>query len=321
MDKPPGQKLTSDNSQERNNARFRGLFSFLRVLIFIILVILVFGLFFYIPRALASYGIVEVTSRGIDLFAVLMLGVLVGFIELISRYKDAPFRTATTYPGLFYMLINGLVAVAALMMIQLFGWSFIPGDSPVDPEVERWTQVLIAGLGAMSIFRSSVLVIGKGDQEVSIGPSAVLEILLDTIDKEVDRFRGQNRAKLVKLLMKDIEYEDAKKDLPDICAALMQNLKEKEGEELRKAPAVVEFNEQKSVKAMKFHLGLKIIDIVGEDVLRQAINIMKKDASDKTDQKREIKPIAESVEVAPEKRGALLEAAKNKVLENPPDTK
>ena len=249
--------------------------SVLRVFLFVVLLVVVFGLIVVLPGVLESYNIV-VTAEGVDIFAVLMLGVLVGFIELISRYRDAPFRTATTYPGLFYMFINGLVAIGALMLIRLFGWTFIPGNSAVDPEVERWTQVLIAGLGAMSVFRSSLLVIGKGDEEVSIGPSAVLEILLDTIDKEVDRFRAQSRAKTVKALMKDITYEDAKRDLPYICMAMMQNLGQKEGTEIENSPGKAELYPNTTPDVRKLRLGLILMDVVGEDVLRQAIKIMGK---------------------------------------------
>jgi len=279
VDEKTDPKQKPDSSEEEKSTRYVSLVPFSRVIIFIVLVLLVFGCIFVVPGILDSYGIVKVTTGGVDIFVVLMLGVLVGFIELISRYKDAPFRTATTYPGLFYMLINGLVAIGALMMVQLFGWSFIPGNATVSPEVERWTQVLVAGLGAMSIFRSSIMVIGKGDQEVSVGPSAVLEILLDAIDKEVDRFRGQSRAKLVKILMQDITYEDALKDLPTLCAALMQNLQTKEGEKIKELPGKVTAL-QSTTKVKKFQLGLKLMEIVGEEVLRQAIIIMKKDENE-----------------------------------------
>lgn len=249
---------------------------FLRVFTFVVLVLIAYWLIVIAPNLLAAYGI-QFTAGGIDIFAVLMLGVLVGFIELISRYRDAPFRTALTYPGLFYMLINGVVAVMALLLIRLFGWNFMPSGANATPEVDRWTQVLVAGLGAMSVFRSSLLVIGKGDEEVSIGPSAVLEILLDTIDKEVDRFRAQSRARFVKALMKDTTYDDAKRGLPYICMAMMQNLGEKEGKEIVNAPGKAELYPTTTPEVRKLRLGLILMDVVGEDVLRQAVEIMKKD--------------------------------------------
>jgi len=241
-----------------------------------------------------------------------MLGVLVGFIELISRYEDAPFRTATTFPGLFYMLINGVVAVAALLMIRLFGWKILPGDSTINTDVERWAEVLIAGLGAMSIFRSSVLVVGKGDQEVSVGPSAVLEILLDTIDKEVDRFQAQSRAKVVSEIMAEINYEDAKKDLPYICMALMQNLDPKDGDALKQSAASAELFTGTTPDAHKIRFGLILMDIVGEDVLREAIGIMKKkvDSPDSS--------AAKNVSVTDPSFLAALEEAKNKAVSEPP---
>jgi hypothetical protein len=55
------------------------------------------------------------------------MGMLVGFIEIISRYQDAPFRTALAWPSLFYMLVNGLVATSALWLVRVFHWDFTPG--------------------------------------------------------------------------------------------------------------------------------------------------------------------------------------------------
>jgi hypothetical protein len=276
-----GKEQDSDHSQDQNKSKSlqeasipkpKPFASFWRVVLFIILLLVVFSLIVVLPEVLTANNI-TVSAHRIDSLSVLMLGVLVGFIELISRYRDAPFDTAITLPGLFYMLINGVVAIVALMLIRLFGWNFLPGDTTASPEVERWTQVLIAGLGAMSIFRSSVLVVGKGDEEVSIGPSAVLEILLDTIDKEVDRVRAQSRANAVKVLMKDISYGDAKRDLPYLCMAMMQNLG-KAGDELKDAAGKAELF-AKTDPVRKLRLGLILMDIVGEDVLKKAIEMMK----------------------------------------------
>jgi len=285
----PAPQPPSDDSQEGKSKRNRWLESFFRVIFFIVLVILVFGLISVLPGLIQSSGKMVVTPDGVDIFAVLVLGVLVGFIELISRYEDSPFQAATSYPGLFYMLINGLVAIAALLLIRLFGWQFIPTDTTATTgtadisAVERWSRVLIAGLGAMSIFRSSLLIIGKGDQQVSVGPSAVLEILLNTLDKEVDRVQGQYRAKLIKGLMKDISYEDARDNLPGLCKTLMQNLQQKQAEKIDKLALQVAATKITDNDVNKLRLGLELMEVVGEDVLRHAILLMKKDVKEVKD--------------------------------------
>lgn len=208
----------------------------------------------------------------VDYLAVMLLGALVGFVEVVSRYQDAPFRTAVTWPGMLYMLINAFVAAGALWLIRLFGWEFtVSNTTQITEETTRWTQVLTAGLGAMAIFRSSLFVLGKEGNEVSVGPSAVLQILLAAIDREVDRQRGQDRAGTVGNL-KRIAYESVKGELLLLSQRLMQNLSDSERKAIVEAIREIEI-ESADPEVRKYMLGLKIIEFVGPDVLKQAIEI------------------------------------------------
>jgi len=242
-----------------------------RIILLVVLVIAISALVFSLESLLKSWG-VTIRTDFIDFTLVILLGMLVGFIEIVSRYQDAPFRTALTWPGLFYMLINGLVAGSALWLLRVFGWDFTPESTA--PEVKRWNEVLIAGLGAMALFRSSLFVIGKEEQEVSVGPNAILQILLSAVDKEVDRYRGQERAASVRSIMQHIHYEDAISDLTVISSALMQNLTSGDQERInisRLRELIEAASNDDDVR--KYLLGLRIIDVVGEDILRQAIGI------------------------------------------------
>lgn len=214
----------------------------------------------------------------VDYLIVMALGTMVGFVEIISRYQDAPFPTALTWPGIFYMWINALVAAAALWGIRLFGWNFIPSQT-ASADVTRWTQVITAGLGAMAIFRSSLFVLGKEEDAVSVGPNAVLQILLTAIDKEVDRYRGQERAKTVRRLMGKVNFDNASVmigNLVDIVKYLMQNLGEDDKKKIDDLKAV----EGKvllggaDTELKKYLLGLQMMDLVGENVLQDAITII-----------------------------------------------
>lgn len=224
-----------------------------------------------IPYYLQTRGMTVSADTG-DYLIVIALGMLVGFVEVISRYQDAPFVTAMTWPGLFYMLVNGSVAAVALWMVRLFGWQVLPGGE-TNAEVERWTEVIVAGLGAMAIFRSSLFVIGKEEQEVSIGPSAILDILLNAIDKEVDRQRGKVRAQSIKSIMENIAYEDAIADLTVISKALMQNLRAEDSKKIDDVKTQIELVQGIDPDVRKYLLGLRIMDVVGEDLLKQAIEI------------------------------------------------
>jgi hypothetical protein len=174
------------------------------------------------------------------------------------------------------MAVNALVAAGALWLIRLYGSALVLG-ADADPQARRWTQVFVAGLGAMALFRSSLFIFGKEGDEVSIGPNAVLRILLNAIDKEVDRFRGQQRAQSVKGIMENIDYEDAIQDLTVMSKALMQNLSEDDSKKIDEAKKKFEILTDIDAGTRKYLLGLHLMDVVGEDVLRQAINIRGKE--------------------------------------------
>ena len=221
-------------------------------------------------------------SQIIDYLAVFALGGLVGYVEILSRYKDAPFRVAFSRPGLMYTGINALVASLALMTVRLFGWTFT--DNPASSaEVIRWMQVLISGLAAMTLFRSSLFNFHMAEQDISIGPNAILQILLVAVDKEVDRLRGKERARIVEEAMDGISFNDAVLNLPTVCIALMQNLSREDQDEILQSVKALNSEEAKNMpERMKtMSLGLTIMNVVGEAILKAAIDMVNLDENRK----------------------------------------
>ncbi len=134
--------------------------------------------------------------------------------------------------------------------------------------------LLVAGTGAMVLFRSSLFTVKVGDQDVAIGPSSVLQIMLNAFDRGVDRLRGQQRSRAVARLMKDVSFDKARVALPAYCAELLQNLPEEDAEELTKKPgtiATMAVTEQ--IKALL--LGLAILNAAGEDVLAEGVQALR----------------------------------------------
>lgn len=264
---PPVTNVTKEEPRTFLTALRDGLNIIGRVLVIIGLIVAVL----LIPVLLERNEII-LQADFVDYLSVMLLGALVGFVEVVSRYQDAPFRTALTWPGMLYMMINALVAAVALWLIRLFGWEItVSAGAPVTPETIRWVQVLSAGLGAMAIFRSSLFVLGKEGNETQVGPSAVLQILLAAIDREVDRQRGQDRAGIIGNL-KNIAYESVKGELLLLSQRLMQNLSDAERKAIVEAIREIEV-ESTDPEVRKYMLGLKIIEFVGPDVLKQAIEI------------------------------------------------
>jgi len=202
-----------------------------------------------------------------DWLIVALFGGLVGASELVNRYRDAPVRAVLNWPAGFYILLNLAASLSALGLIYAYGWKFgVTGDVAI-----RWTRVPVAGVGAMGFFRSSLFTVRVGDREVGVGPAGLLQIFLGAADRGVDRLRAQTRASKVAALMKDVDYTKARRALPAFCLALMRNVPAEEQQELEKALALLDqVQVTPSIKSRL--LGLELINVVGQDVLKQAVD-------------------------------------------------
>ena len=198
---------------------------------------------------------------------VFLLGALVGVAELVSRYKDDPGGALRSRPGLLYLALNALAGLFALILVYKFDWRFDlePGDKL------RWTRILLSGFGSMGLFRSSLFKVRAGDVDIGVGPSSFLQVVLNAVDREVDRLRAEARARQIGAIMAGVTFSKAAVALPTICLALMQNLPKEDQEQLGRqiqalqAPAVSD----DGVKALA--LGLYLMNVVGRDVLAAAV--------------------------------------------------
>jgi hypothetical protein len=91
-----------------------------------------------------------------------VLGLLVGMAEIVSRYKDVPRRALLSIPGFTYIAINLAASLAAYGFILLYQPDF--GLDKQKVEAIRWTRVMVAGLGAMAFFRTSLFTVRVGDR-------------------------------------------------------------------------------------------------------------------------------------------------------------
>lgn len=196
--------------------------------------------------------------------AVGLLGASVGTAELLSRYKDAPSWVLLSVPGIVYIALNVFASLLALAVIQAFDWTFGAKGNGI-----ATTQVLVAGLGSMALFRSSLLVVKVGSDDVGIGPSSVLSVLMAASDRSADRLRAMDRAGRVKEIMGDVSYEKAKDALPTVAVALMQNLSAAEVAALNMDLDGLKTKELPDyTKALL--LGLKLTNMVSTEVLSAA---------------------------------------------------
>ena len=203
----------------------------------------------------------------IDLSLACAIGAFVGLGELVSRYRDEPAGAAKTSPAFFYVAINAAASLGALSLVKAFGWSFgVTGEAPV-----RWTRILLAGFGAVGLFRSSFFVIRVGNQDVGIGPSGVLQAMLAAADREVDRLRAHARDRVVAGVMKDVCFNSGGTPLVAYCLGLMQNLSASEQAALGVQVITIRNSADTSDQTKARLLGLCLLTLVGEEVLTSAV--------------------------------------------------
>ncbi len=208
-------------------------------------------------------------SQGADFLIVAIVGGLLGMCELLSRYRDEPWRAIYNIPAIVYVLINAVAATLALWLLNVLEPRF--GLDPVkDADKLRLTWILVGGLGAMAFFRSSFFIFRVGDKDVPLGPSLIMQVLLDVTDRAVDRGRAAPRGMFVSDIMNGIDYDKASLALPAYCFALMQNVTQQEQSTI--GQQVNALKSSTMIPEIKIYLlGLVLLNIVGEEVLKEAV--------------------------------------------------
>jgi hypothetical protein len=209
-------------------------------------------------------------ARALDFAAAIALGFLVGLAELVSRYRDAPKAALYTRPAVLYILLNGAASASALALIHGFNLTF--GATTSESSL-RETRVLVAGIGAMALFRTSLFTVRAGDKDIGVGPATFLQIFREAADREVDRLRAQSRSQSVGQLMVNIDYKKASEGLVPYCLALMQNVSEDEQQRLLKAVQLLDSEPLADSIKVRI-LGLQLVDVVGPDVLVAAVKAL-----------------------------------------------
>jgi hypothetical protein len=197
-----------------------------------------------------------------------LLGGVISSAEIISRYRDEPDNALRTWPSVFYMFLNALAALVSLAVIHVFGWTF----GITDPSTIGWAQAGIAGIGAMAILRASLFSVKINNETVPIGFGRFLEVLLTSVDRAVEE-----RGKAVSEIMKTVAFEKAYEALPSYCLALLQNLPQAEQDQLGKKIGLLFNTAGISPRVKSLLLGLALMNLVGENVLRAAVANLGKD--------------------------------------------
>ncbi len=127
-----------------------------------------------------------------------MLGSITAAAELLSKYRDEPWKALITRGAIVYLFINGLISMFAYVVVIYF--KII---------VDSLQASLVSGTGAMAILRSKLFVYASGSgKEYSIGPDIVINVFMKAISGQIDRERAFKRQKLIICHMADLEDGD-----------------------------------------------------------------------------------------------------------------
>ncbi|MCC2608007.1 hypothetical protein [Planctobacterium marinum] len=197
------------------------------------------------------------------------IGVVFGATELISRYKEKPFQILLGSHSIIYMMINAAASVLALYIIQINEFTFGIQANNDDAKLVL-VKILVAGMASMTLFRSSLFNLKIGESEVNVGPNAILQIILRTVDREVDRKNAEKKADAIPKEIKSLSLDLISNDLPTIALSLMSNLDNEEIELFRMKMARIRDNTQLSETTKKIAIACSLSSIVGVDVLKKA---------------------------------------------------
>lgn len=205
----------------------------------------------------------EIWATALQYVTVALIGGGVGGVELIGRYRSDPSLLFRSAPAAFYVAINALAAALALYFLGVYA---VPVGEP-----KALNQILIAGFGALAVFRTSIFTARVGGADISIGPNLLLQVVLSAVDRGVDRTQALHRAAAVTRIATGINFNKAQASLPIFCFGLMQNVspadQEQVAQQIAKLATAPIPDEVKSAS-----LSLILINVVGPTVLEHAVS-------------------------------------------------
>lgn len=197
------------------------------------------------------------------------IGATAGGVELLQRYRDAPWRTMREAASFFYLLLNAIASTIAYHLVLVFDVRF----GLTAPAQVAAVQVMVAGLAAVAFFRTTLFTVKSGDSVIEIGPSAMMEALLTVTDRTIDRSRAERRATDVPVIMAGVDFPKASEALPAFCFGAMQNVTDLEQKAAREA--VTKIAGTSLSNGLKVNLlGLLLVNLSGLPVLRTAVKAL-----------------------------------------------
>ncbi len=208
-----------------------------------------------------------------------LLGCVAASAELLSRY-DRITQIFKYLASWVYLFINGSSAILAYWFISEYKLDL---GTLTQTEIGK---ILVSGTSSMIILRSSFASIRNGSQNIEAGFVSITNVFLKSADRTFDRKRSIEDYKEIETVMKDIDFNKAKIDLPLICLSMMKNVPYEEQKLLGDDIAKLSQNENCSLKAKSISLGTLVSEITGIELLKEVV-FSNKDIFSNTDNREQ----------------------------------
>lgn len=217
---------------------------------------------------------------------VFLFGVLWGVLELVINYElkyvgsfnrkykkakkeneDVALDKEESAIGyvFLYLLLNGFISALALYLLKHFSKESILAIDTIEVP-----NLIIAGFGGILVLRSSIFSIQLNGNNVEVGLISIVQGLLDKIEKKIKHNIAANRICEIYEIMKEIDYETAKEELPSLCICYIDGFSEKDSKNL--VNAIKEINGNLSNINKCLQLGREIARYCDVEILKRAIN-------------------------------------------------
>lgn len=187
------------------------------------------------------------------------IGGLVGAADIIGTFKDEPNEAVASWPGIVFIIVNALLAILALLAVA-------SGQQPTT------ARAVWAGLGASVILRSKLFTVRVENRDISVGPSFVVERLLDAIIRSVDRSRARARRAFVAAVVggNGLDFERTRNSvLADVMGA-MQSLTPEEQAHITTQAQLLDKHPGSETDKLKIFCYM-VYDLCGQDFLDAAL--------------------------------------------------
>jgi len=212
-----------------------------------------------------------------------LIAAAVAFVELLARYRDDPWRATLNLASLTYAAINAAVAVLAAWWVVTFFPQIVGiGDAKalaaqqaagIPVRIDSVKLAVAAGLGSLALMRTAVLKLRvAGADDIAIGPALVIDQLLSVVDRSVDRHLAAHRAEIANQLAPRLDFARHATSLAALCLTLLQNSTPAEQQQITAAVQALNGRTDIPPAIKSTSLVLLLLGLVGEAVLRQAVD-------------------------------------------------